>query len=177
MISVLPVKENLTRLRDRTSAEFIRAADLIEKLDDETFMKQANSAGSIGAHFRHNFDFALAFLNGIQTGKINYAARERDELFENDRRYAVKRIEFLIGQLRDLSAGILETFVAVRSEFGGDHCHLSGVSRELEFLFSHTVHHHALIAERLRTMGIEIPREFGVAPSTLEYWKSVRKTG
>ncbi len=171
MINVLPVKEIMIRLRDRTSTEFTRAAELIEQIDDETFTDAVNSAGSIGTHFRHNFDFALAFLKGLQTGVINYAARERDERFEKDRRYAVERIEFLTGQLTGLSAEILETFVAVRSELDEKYCHLSNASREFEFLLSHTIHHHALIAERLRMLGIETSAEFGVAPSTLEFWK------
>jgi hypothetical protein len=47
----------------------------------------------------------------------------------------------------------------------------SSVLRELEFLQSHAVHHYSLIAALLRLHGIEPDAEFGVAPSTLKYWK------
>jgi hypothetical protein len=47
----------------------------------------------------------------------------------------------------------------------------SSVVRELEFLQSHTVHHYSLIAILLRLQGIEPEEDFGVAPSTLEYWR------
>jgi hypothetical protein len=50
--------------------------------------------------------------------------------------------------------------------------HRSSISREIEFVHSHTVHHHALIAEKLSSQGIETGRYFGVAPSTLEYWQA-----
>jgi hypothetical protein len=36
---------------------------------------------------------------------------------------------------------------------------------------SHTIHHFALIAYKLQTLGIEVEEGFGVAPSTLKYWK------
>ncbi|MDH3494762.1 MAG: hypothetical protein OEM82_14505, partial [Acidobacteriota bacterium] len=48
----------------------------------------------------------------------------------------------------------------------------TSLARELEFLHSHTVHHYALIAAKLGSMNIEVPFEFGVAPSTLKYWES-----
>jgi hypothetical protein len=48
----------------------------------------------------------------------------------------------------------------------------SSVSRELQFLLSHTVHHYALIAMTLRAAGVELDEELGVAPSTLAYQRS-----
>ena len=48
-------------------------------------------------------------------------------------------------------------------------------TRELEFAISHTIHHHALIKERLRHLGIEFDEKFGVAPSTLEYRKGLKQ--
>ncbi|UCF67889.1 MAG: DinB family protein [Acidobacteriota bacterium] len=47
----------------------------------------------------------------------------------------------------------------------------SSVGRELRFLLSHTVHHFAIIGLMLRMLGGEPPAAFGVAPSTLDYWK------
>jgi hypothetical protein len=47
----------------------------------------------------------------------------------------------------------------------------SSIGRELQFLLSHTIHHYALIALALRLQGYEPSAEFGVAPSTLQYWR------
>ena len=48
----------------------------------------------------------------------------------------------------------------------------SSISRELQVLSSHTVHHFALIAMTLRMHGVEIDSDFGMAPSTLRYLAS-----
>jgi hypothetical protein len=47
----------------------------------------------------------------------------------------------------------------------------SSVTRELQALLSHTVHHYALIALMLQLNGFEVPEELGVAPSTLRRWR------
>ncbi|MEP0552783.1 MAG: hypothetical protein ABJE29_00430, partial [Balneola sp.] len=46
---------------------------------------------------------------------------------------------------------------------------VSSIRRELQFLVSHTVHHYALIGLILKTMDVEVPEDFGVAPSTLKH--------
>ena len=48
----------------------------------------------------------------------------------------------------------------------------SSVSRELQVLSSHTIHHFALIAITLRMHGVELDSDFGMAPSTLRYLAS-----
>jgi hypothetical protein len=68
----------------------------------------------------------------------------------------------------------LERSVLVRSETGAALWHRSSLGRELEFVLSHTVHHHALIAEKLAANGDNAVRDFGVAPSTLEFWNRSR---
>ena len=44
----------------------------------------------------------------------------------------------------------------------------STLSRELQFLVSHTVHHDALIAAAARALGVATEPDFGIAPSTLK---------
>jgi hypothetical protein len=60
--------------------------------------------------------------------------------------------------------------VSVRSEIDDEVWHSSSVMREFEFVHSHTVHHHALVAEKLKAFGLEVSDGFGVAPSTLKFW-------
>ncbi len=49
----------------------------------------------------------------------------------------------------------------------------SSVKRELQFLLSHTIHHYSLVAVALRAQGFEPGADFGVAPSTLRYWRKI----
>ena len=151
--------------------ELTRGARLIEQIEDSVYCRKANGTGSIGGHFRHNLDFADSFLNGIQSGKIDYSRRERDVRTEEDRFYAIERFALTVERLSGLEPDFLQRKVWVRSEIDARIRHESSGARELEFLHSHTVHHHALIAEKLAFFGAKVTCNFGVAPSTLKFWE------
>jgi len=151
--------------------ELTRGARLIERIEDSVYCRKANGTGSIGGHFRHNLDFAHSFLNGIRDGKIDYSRRARDVRTEENRFYAVERFAQTIRRLSGLETDFLQRKVWVRSEIAAEIWHQSSAARELEFLHSHTVHHHALIAEKLAFFGVKAADNFGVAPSTLKFWE------
>lgn len=161
---------SLNSLVKSLAEEFFRGARLIGQIEDSIYKQTANGAGSIGGHFRHNLDFANSFLNGIRTGKIDYNCRERDVRVEENRLYAMKHFASVICRFQNLPPEFFQKKVAVRSEIDTQLWHESTAMRELEFLHSHTVHHHALIAEKLNRFGVQISGIFGVAPSTLKFW-------
>ena len=150
--------------------ELLRAAELIENISDDVYRKRANGAGSVGEHFRHNLDFFNAFLKGIESGKLDYNRRERDVKVEENRLYAANLFAETVYVLRELPVEFSGKKVLVRSEINADFWLESSAMRELEFLHSHTVHHHALIAVKLNSSGIQTANDFGVAPSTLKFW-------
>ncbi len=152
--------------------EFERGRELIDRLDDLTYRRSANGTGSVGGHFRHNLDFVNNFLNGVAERRIDYNARERDVRVEIDRGYAVEKLDFAMRRIGSLTDEILKRSVYVCSEVDLTTWLRSSVARELEFMNSHTVHHHALIAEKLAVFSIAVTENFGVAPSTLEHWKT-----
>lgn len=152
-----------------------QGANLIEDLSDEVYARrdQANQ-GSVGAHFRHIIEFVFRFTEGIETGKVDYHRRERDSRIERNRDYAVLRFYAAISELRNLPANIEHKQIWLRlenSEADGEEWCISSPVRELEYLQSHTIHHYALIAEKLYVAGIKVEKNFGVAPSTLEFWR------
>jgi hypothetical protein len=146
-----------------------RAVETIESVDDLTYRRSANGTGSVGEQFRHNLDFLNTFLKGIAIGKIDYTDRERDQRVERGRRYAAERFELAICRLSSLNVRELAGIVSVRSELDRSSWLVSSVLREMEFVFSHTIHHHALIAEKLSGFGIFVGKDLGVAPSTSEH--------
>jgi hypothetical protein len=148
-----------------------RGINLIGELDDFTFRRHANGTGSIGEQFRHNLDFLNAFLKGIRVGRIDYEKRERDERVAKSRNYAIERFEGVIIGLENLQRSDLQGMISVASEIECDVWLMSSVLREMEFVHSHTIHHHALIAEKLAGFGISVNKLFGVSPSTLAYWR------
>jgi uncharacterized damage-inducible protein DinB len=152
---------------------------LIRRLTDETYERCPAGAhrGGVGAQFRHCLDFYDCFLRGLETGQIDYSHRERDTRVETDRHHAIERFQAVCEQLSGLSTGHLERSVRVKAEdvaCGAPEWSSSSPARELQFLISHTIHHYALIAVMLETQAYEVGRDlpgFGVAPSTLSYWK------
>ena len=151
--------------------ELEHGVQIINAVDDIAFRRIANNTGSIGAQFRHNLDFVGSLLKGVDIGRIDYNDRERDVRAETDRPYAAGRFADLIGRLSELSPRIMAKNVLIRSEIDNDTWLPSSIAREVEFVHSHTVHHHALIAEKLAGFGVVVGENFGVAWSTLEYWK------
>lgn len=156
--------------------EFSRGVRLIGKIEDAVYRRTTDGTGSIGGHFRHNLDFANSFLNGLRAGKIDYNRRERDLRVEENRRYAIKRFALMICRLRRLPPEIFRKKMAVRSEVDTELWHESSAMRELEFLHSHTIHHHALIAEKLGDFGVKVETGFGVAPSTRQFWERMKRS-
>ena len=143
---------------------------VIEAVEDRIYRKGEVENGSIGGHFRHNLDFVNSFLNGIAERRIDYSRRERDLRMESNRAHAIGCFEFAVRRVRSISNELLESMILVRSEIDAGQWYASSVAREVEFVLSHTVHHHALIAEKLKCSGRPVPEGFGVSSSTLQYW-------
>ena len=152
--------------------------DLIKDIGDCLYSngKLPLLKNGVGSHFRHCIDFYNSFLTSLETGRINYALRKRNRLVETDGSLAIHEIEAIIKSLRRLSSADLQrpVQVIVEESLGYlDSSIWSGstVMRELQSLLSHTTHHYAIIALALRLQGVNPSEEFGVAKSTLGYWR------
>lgn len=170
---------NLLKLLACSVAEILRqAVDLLGDIDDAIYAKAEKNAhadgGAIGGHFRHCLEFVNCFLTGIETGRVDYDRRERNQRLETSRDYAAAEYRRTIERLENLalpenvSLLVKPEDIAAENE---DYWCASSAERELEFLQSHTIHHYALIGFKLRAFGFALPPDFGVAPSTLRFWK------
>jgi hypothetical protein len=157
----------------RCVAVLRQGIDLIENLDDRLFtLSPGAEKSSVGTHFRHNLDFVANFLAGLETGKLDYNRRERNLRVETNRNFAVLKFREAVAGIENLTPAHLGQKILVRSETVNSlWCESSGW-REMEFLQSHTIHHYALIQTKLASFGFAVPPDFGVAPSTLEFWKN-----
>ena len=165
--SALPIDDpTISSLID----EIARALLVIDSVDDINYRRNTNGTGSVGAQFRHNLDFITSLLQGIESGRLDYSDRERDIVVENDRQHARARFAVSVKRLSEVNPRLMGKSVLVRSEIEPKIWLPSSVAREVEFVHSHTVHHHALIGEKLAGYGIAAGTNFGVAPSTIEYW-------
>ncbi len=130
---------------------------------------------SIGMHIRHNLDHFAAFFDGLQTGRVDYESRQRNQLIEES-------VEFATNLIADYSVRLDSITVEagakllVREEDGASLENSqwlpTSCGRELQFLLGHTVHHHAIIAMMMTEKALPLPEGFGVAPSTQRHEES-----
>jgi len=161
------IEENISAL--------LQGVDLLTAIDDAAYRRKVELVfdGTLGGHVRHNLDHYLNFLDGVEKGEIDYESRQRDRSVESDRQCAIERCREICSRLAVMAESVRDKELRIRME--GDAADdrirwaISSVSRELEFLLSHTIHHYALASVICRLSGLKPSRDFGVAPSTLRH--------
>lgn len=156
-----------------------QALTLLTKFDDAVYSTSpiGFAPHRVGAHLRHILEFYQSFMNGVESGRIDYDARRRDSTVERSRAVASAAVRNVIHFFETSDFARRELTIWVRMEDADaseveDSFMRSSISRELQVLSSHTIHHFALIAMTLRMHGVELDPEFGMAPSTLSYLAS-----
>jgi hypothetical protein len=144
---------------------------MIESIDDGVYAAPARgrSSGGIGGHVRHCLDHVDALVAAARTGLCAYDRRTRGTAVEASRCAALQRIGVLQDALSEVDLDRLETPVAVESRIDTDGSTLvtrSTFGRELVYVMSHTIHHHAILAHLLHARGMSVGSRFGVAPAT-----------
>jgi hypothetical protein len=133
------------------------------------------SGASIGAHTRHIIELLQCARNGYETGKIDYINRERNQLMESDKDFAVVSISHLLDSviLPDKQLGLA---TVQDSECAENALVQTTYFREIVYNTEHTIHHLALIKVALVEMKQDIvDRDFGMAYSTINYLSSLEK--
>ncbi len=128
----------------------------------------AYDGSSIGQHVRHMLEFFQCLEAGVSAGLVDYAARQRNLLYETNPQLTADAFEIFQQKVADLD---LHLPIQVRAEFGqGERpAYQSTVGRELLFAYDHAIHHLAIIKIGLRCYFSEIQfqDDLGVSPSTL----------
>jgi hypothetical protein len=144
---------------------------LIGRLDDIDYEQPApgRSSGGVGGHVRHCLDHVIALLASTHTGVCAYDRRARGTDIESCRRAALRAISTLTSALSDLGPELLDRTVSVETQIDHSGAMIttrSSIGRELAFVISHTVHHHAIVGQILLARGITLGPRFGLAPAT-----------
>ncbi len=142
-----------------------QALDLLGRIDQRKFPVWSG-------HLRHIVEFYECFLDGLESTHVDYDARKRDRSMETSPSAAAARICFIVDRLEKDVALRYDNVLFVRIEDADGLCLddpylMSSVRRELMTLSSHTIHHFALISMALRSHGVAMDPDFGMAPSTL----------
>ncbi len=161
-----------------TEEVFNQVILVIDSLDDKQYSSSLPLIGNstIGQHLRHVLDFYLCIIEGVERENICYDKRERKVEVEYNRELMKEK---LIEVLKHIDLFVIENEISVLAQPGyrdtTEFISASTIGRELLYAFEHSIHHLALIRIGAEQYYPEIilPEEFGIAPSTVRYRKSV----
>jgi uncharacterized damage-inducible protein DinB len=164
-----PATEPLARLIEELAC-------VVGMLSDAQYVQKPVGVvpSSVGGHVRHCLDHVRALLVAAESGQLDYDRRERGTPVESSRDAALAAAAECAAALRRLSPASLDRPLRVDvllTADGAPHVFRSSVGRELAYVLSHTIHHNALIAAMVKTLGGELPERFGYAPSTIAFSK------
>lgn len=147
-------------------------------MDDKQFSKPLTifSGSSVGMHARHIIEFYQCLLFQYEKEQvINYDKRERDLLLQSNLEYFTYTINLLIEKLEELDKNSLDAPLSITNdcEHGVADIINSNLARELHYNLEHTIHHAAFIKIGVLSLmpDVELPKTFGIAPSTLRHQK------
>src|SRR5215470_8372334 len=111
-----------------------QAFALVERLDDEIFATTPRGLAPhrVGSHLRHVLEFYECFLDGLESGRVDYDSRRRNEAIERSRHSALASIRSIICRVHAISRLWTKAVLAVRMENAeADVWLASSIGREL----------------------------------------------
>ena len=133
------------------------------------------SENSIGKHVRHILEFFDLLINVNGQNVINYDNRNHDLLLESNKDLCIQKIDNLISSLEKLKEDENIYLEVSYSTFEIKPVMVNtSINRELAYNIEHAIHHMAIIKIALISLfpEVQIPKDFGVAYSTIRYQKN-----
>ncbi len=128
--------------------------------------------GTLAGHFRHIIEYYNVFFEGLEYQKIDYSARKRDKSIEASPYNAIIAIQGIETKLSSIAhLENISLFIADDLPNGIETTLPSNLSRELLAVYTHTIHHNAIIKIGILTIApqTKLPEHFGIAPSTIAF--------
>lgn len=123
---------------------------------------------TIGQHVRHIIELFQCLEAGYETGAVNYDKRQRNLRIETD-------VLFAIALMHEITNGIkaCDKDLTLYAGVDAEGAIRTNYVRELYYNLEHTIHHMALIRVGIGELTtLQIPTNFGLAPSTIQYRKT-----
>lgn len=126
------------------------------------------SGASVSQHVRHILEFYICLIES-NGSYVNYDERKRDLKLEQNLAFTLSSIQSISTEIDSFTE---DKPIELHAKLGErDHVLKSSLQRELLYAVEHAVHHMAIIKMGLLMTfpQIEIPKNFGVAESTIQY--------
>lgn len=147
--------------------------DLISQIKEEDYIKPSSTlnGATIGQHLRHTIEFFLCLEQGLTTGVVNYDKRDHDRAIENDKFIAHATLQNISEAVKTMEDRPLKLEVCYYLENEDFTTLPTTYRRELVYNIEHAVHHMAIMKIGVRETApyIELPKEFGIATSTIRH--------
>jgi uncharacterized damage-inducible protein DinB len=175
---VEPAMKTSTLMTDAREV-LLQGLTLLFDLDDHRYSQVAGApfSASIGQHYRHVLEHFQSLTRGLQSGEINYDARERNVRLQSEVTFGSIATCDILRVLKRYTDETLARECKVINSVGygsvGPSTFQSNISRELAYCAGHAIHHYAIIRLLCHQIGVSVPAEFGIAPSTLKHMSSL----
>lgn len=147
-----------------------RGIKLLNAISDKEYSDNSVAPyySSIGIHMRHILDVFDCIFDGLETKKVNLAARKRNELAEIKVNIGLIYFEDIVKKLENLESENLDVVVEVQDDLGlGVVTANYTLASALIQAHSHAIHHFASIGYVISQLGISLPdADFGYNPTT-----------
>lgn len=125
---------------------------------------------TIGAHTRHIIELFQCLINGYELNTINYDARQRNLLIEQDTLVAIDAIYKILENSNKPNKDLY----LISNESQNLDAVPTSYFRELHYNIEHCIHHQAIIKIALLQINFkDIHPYFGVAPATIQFQQHV----
>jgi len=147
--------------------------DSLLQLTDKQYTEPSKHLfnATIGQHVRHIIELFICLQKGYESGVVNYEKRRRDLLIETNREFARQLLTGIYKSIDKPDKALL--LEGNYNEHSNETVLIqTNYCREVVYNLEHTIHHMALIRVGINEISsIEVPKEFGVAASTIKHKK------
>jgi hypothetical protein len=162
----------LAKALDSTARDVV---DFLNQISADDYTKRLSilSSSTIGQHTRHLIEFFVCIHRQYHQKEpcIDYSARKRDIQIESDPMHARDVLDKTISSILSDEQSWSTTIMSRHdSDFPEDRVP-SSYGREVLYAIEHCIHHLAIIKIGIlsENIPVELPENFGVAPSTVKY--------
>ena len=160
-------------VRDASVAILNQLADTLGAFSDDQYTTPGPSGAAMGGHVRHTLDHYRKLAEGhAKSATVAYDRRERGGTVETDRSAAITEAASLAQTFSGLDETQMNFPVTISAMVTCDGCEAeieSSFIRALWFASHHAIHHAALMQPLAAAVGVDLPAEFGRAPSTVNH--------
>ncbi|MFL0086682.1 DinB family protein [Tenacibaculum maritimum] len=169
-IFMRPILKIISFMIEAIDKNLRRGIKLLNAITDEQYSNKEVPPyySSIGNNMRHVLDIFACVFNGIDSRKVDFSDRKRNELAERKTAFGIAYFNEILEKLNGIREVDFNIIVSVTDDLGTGRLTANyTLGAALIQAHSHAIHHYASIGFIVDRLGIELPdADFGYNPTT-----------